>query len=834
VADLLVLTNPLDPSRRRRCKLAAGEWLLDWLDAHVPTPVEGLQRTVTVNGAPCLDRTYRTRDADEVLVTFTPGGGELALAEFFVQSVFAYMIGVVINRLFAPSQPAAADTPDPSQVYGIAKGRNAARLGQPIPVIYGAVIATPDYACQPYTYFENNEQYLHAIFCLGMGEHTISELLIGDSSATPLPTSIAQWWMYLPSQHQSKFGVIQTERGVRENVVSCSNVADQELLAPNAGTGSPNYPLWYWRATNGRTSATPVGIDLSVALSVDGKMALMPQNPNIGVVQVATYRNRGPGYYEVFDYVASDYQKNVTQVKYADLVAAPNAGTGSRQWIGPFEVSKPGQAGTRIECDFVFPNGLYAYFDDGSGMISPSGILVTIEVTPINDLGGTLGPPVLYDQNLTVIVNPPNTPQRWTRTVTVASGRYRVRVARISDLDGKLGTQDRCLWTGLKFVLNDLPPTQKVYGEVTLVAVKLKATNGVAASASGSIRFRCTRRLAPLGLGTPVVTSNPADAFVDVVCAPYGGARPRNADELDLDELTASRAAWVGHNGFNAVFDQRSTVWEALGLVVQTVHAAPLPVGSRMSLIHDQVQPQQLQQFTDANIVAGSLKVNYAFDKPGTPEGIQVNWRDPRTFSPAVLLVPTTAVDFVVVDLFGCTSQAVAQEHANLIAAKRTQQRTTITFDTELEGLNLLPGDRIGVQAGMVQWAQGARVEAVLNPTTIRVDRALTWTPAATHAVQFRDETGKPFRVLGVTPGATPFEIVLPPGTYAFTGANADQEATTLSFGVQDAETTDWTVSKVTPQGDTVTIDATNYAPSIYAAAADFTRAPFALDPGVL
>jgi hypothetical protein len=232
MADLLVLTNPLDPSRRQRRKLAAGLPLLDWLDAHVPNPVEGLERSVAVNGSACTDRTYCTRADDAVLVAFTPGG--LAAAEFFVQAVFAYMIGVVLNRLFAPSQPAAADTPDPSQVYGIAKGRNAARLGQPIPVIYGEVIATPDYACQPYTYFDNNEQYLHAIFCLGMGEHSVAEMLIGDSSAKPLPTSIAQWWAYLPAQHQSTFGVIQAAHNVRENVVSCSNVADQELLATTA------------------------------------------------------------------------------------------------------------------------------------------------------------------------------------------------------------------------------------------------------------------------------------------------------------------------------------------------------------------------------------------------------------------------------------------------------------------------------------------------------------------------------------------------------------------------------------------------------------------------
>src|SRR4029079_16637978 len=109
-------------------------------------------------------------------------------------------------------------------------------------------------------------------------------------------------------------------------------------------------------------------------------------------------------------------------------------------------------------------------------------------------------------------------------------------------------------------------------------------------------------------------------------------------------------------------------VWEALGLTVQTVHAAPLPVGSRMSLIHDGVQPVRSQLFTDANVAAGSLQVTHNFDTTGTPAGVRVNYRDPRSFSALALLTPPDAPDYTTVELFGCTSASVAAEHAALIA----------------------------------------------------------------------------------------------------------------------------------------------------------------------
>jgi predicted phage tail protein len=243
-----------------------------------------------------------------------------------------------------------------------------------------------------------------------------------------------------------------------------------------------------------------------------------------------------------------------------------------------------------------------------------------------------------------------------------------------------------------------------------------------------------------------------------------------------------------------------------------------------MSLMHDQVQPARTLMFTDASVVAGSLEVTQDFDTVGTPAGVRVTYRDPQTFAEAAVALPVGAPDYVSMDLFGCTSATVATEHANLIQAKRTRQRSVLKFDTELEAMMLNPGDRIGVQASTVKWAQGARVEAVLGPNTVRVDRALVFTPGATHAAQFRDETGKPYRVTPVTPGATPFELVLPAGVYVFTGANADQEATALSFGVQDAELTDWTCAKVIPNGNGYSVEAANYDPTIYAGAAAFTR----------
>jgi len=819
MADVVVLQNPLDVSRRHRLRIADGEPLLAWLARNEPE-VAALERRIFVNGAACTDPTYRTHPGDEVLVAFAPLE-PASIGAYVLNTIIATAISFIVSKIFAPSQPKAADTPQASQVYGIAPPRNAVRLGQPIPASYGSVIALPDFAAQPYVTFEGNEQFLCALLCVGLGTYEVTELLLGQTSAA-LIEDVVKWRVFPPAAHGSRFGVIEGQTGVRENVVTSPAVGDQELVAFNAG-GVLVPSTWYWALSGfARTLSYPGGVDLRSAGSVEGKLALLPPDPALGTAVFCTLG------YDGSTYTSGTYTATANSATQSpppgSLVPPPSySQAGTAKWLGWFVTCKPGQRGALLECDFVFAGGLYT--GDVSGNLANCTVVVRVEAQPIDDAGNNAGALQTFDETFTA---KDNTPQRYTRAHAVPAGRYKVRASRTTNADLKVSTADHVTWAGLKFQLSPLPASVPVYGNVTLIAVRMKATNGVAADAASSLRFRVQRLLAPLGVGAPVATANPADAFVDIVTAAYGGARPRNADELDLAELAASRALWAGHNGFNATFDQASTVWEALGLAVQTVHAAPLPVGSRMSLIHDGAQAVRTQLFTDANIVAGSLQVSHQFDTTGTPEGVRVNYRDALSFSAQALLEPADAPDYTTVELFGCTSADVAQEHADLLQSKRRLQRRAITFETELEGLNVLPGDRIGVAAGMVQWAQSARVVFAVG-RVLTLDVALAWS-SGTHAVQLRDPTGAPVRVTEVTPGATPYELRLPVDPpFTILGATSTMEPTALAFGIVDAEVTDWTVTKITPGAETVTIDASNYDPAIYASAAAFTRgAPLA------
>jgi hypothetical protein len=822
VARLIVLYNPLDTTRRRSYEPPAGTDLGAWLDEYEPTK-GSMTRVVWVGGISIDPAGYVVGEHDEILVSMRPGDfvSWAYVGKLILTAIISAAIGYALNRIFGPKRPSAGNTPSPSQVYGIAPTRNIARLGEPITVVYGAPIVVPDYASQPYTYFENNDQFFRAILCIGQGWHRVDEMLLGDSSAAGIPADVASFQAFQPDEHLATYGVIQAATGVHENVVTSASVSDQELLPPNDASGYvPS--TWYWQATASEDlAAIPVGAINAVGLTLEQTLALLPPAPALGTIAKGAVEFNG-AVYRIVTWTAATYGGDPTVVPADSLVPPPTPTTpASFRWIGWFETCKPGQHGSRIELDVVFSGGLFTM--DNSGNLHEALVVTGVEYQQIDDDGVPFGPGYARREDFQAGTN---TPQRYSRGFDVPSGRYRIRFARNTSNDGRASTSDRANWTGLKFFLDPPAAGAVTYGDVTLAVVKLKATNGIASDAASAIRFRVMRMLKPLGDPAQllVATSNPADVFVDVMTAPYGGNRPRNGDELDLPLLAELRAKWAYHNGFNAVFDQPSTVWEALTLSVQTVVAAPLPVGSRMSLIEDAPQPVRVQLFTDANIAAGSLQVTHQWDRAGTPAGVRVEFRDPRTFTSDTVFEPVGAPDYQSVNLFGCTARDVAQQHADLTMDRRRLQRVNASFTTELEGLNCLPGQRIAIQAKTMRWGAAAWVVRA-NGLEIHVSEPMPWA-SGLHAVTLRDPLGKPHTVLGVTRGAADYIILLPSAPpFELRDVMDGGEPTHLAFGEQGQEVTDWTVQRMQPQGQQVVIEAINYVPAVWARAAPHQRA---------
>lgn len=89
---------------------------------------------------------------------------------------------MLINMVFPPpGLPNSASPSAGSPTYSLGAQGNAARLGAPIPVNYGKMRIYPDFAAQPYSEYESNEQYLYQLFCIGQGQNQLSDLRLEDT-----------------------------------------------------------------------------------------------------------------------------------------------------------------------------------------------------------------------------------------------------------------------------------------------------------------------------------------------------------------------------------------------------------------------------------------------------------------------------------------------------------------------------------------------------------------------------------------------------------------------------------------------------------------------------
>lgn len=230
-----------------------GMWLLraDWWRPALPGDVIEWHQLPMGGGDGNGSRQILTLIAILVISYFTAGAGA-SLIGLEAGSLAATAIGFVatvaataiINALIPIQGPTLGTTQSPGSVYSVTTAANQARLAQPIPVLYGRMLTFPDYAGQPYSEYDgNNDQYFYAVYCVAQGSY-IKERLQIDDTALEHYSDVS--YEVLPP------GSLPTI--ARANVVSASEVVGQTMLSGR--------PIGGFSACGPTLSAQAIGIDV--------------------------------------------------------------------------------------------------------------------------------------------------------------------------------------------------------------------------------------------------------------------------------------------------------------------------------------------------------------------------------------------------------------------------------------------------------------------------------------------------------------------------------------------------------------------------------------------
>jgi len=529
-----------------------------------------------------------------------------SLGAALVKGAVAFAMTALVNAVIPAPKPSGPESiraiAAPSPTYSLQAQGNAARLGGPIPAIYGRHLIYPDFGAQPYAEFVGNEQYLYMLFVVGQGYYDIESIRIEDTSLD-----------------------------VFDNVTT-------EIVEP--GENVTLFP------TNVVSSSEVVGQEVDSGLTV-----------------------------------------------------------------GPFVANSAGTLCNYLAIDVVMPRGLYYAEDNGS--LSGKSITWAVEAQPINSSGTPIGGwTTLATETYSAATN---TAQRASYRYAVTPGRYQVKLTRTDTKDTSSRAGHDLAWVGLRAYL----PGGQGYGDITLLAVRMQASNQLSGTSSRKINLTVTRKLPTWSGGgwtAPTATRSIAWALADICRAEYGA-------ELDdariaIDELIALNTVWVGRGDtFNAVYDSRMGFWEALTICARAGRAVPIMQGGVIHFVRDAAQTLPVALFSMRNIVRGSFRIEYALHNDQTTDSVEADYFDETTWSlkPVLAVLPGGTSDrpAKLRSAFGMTSRAQVWREAVYTAAQNRWRRKIINFQTELEGFIPTFGDLIAISHDMPQWGQTAEVTRV-------------------------------------------------------------------------------------------------------------------------
>lgn len=470
---------------------------------------------------------------------------------------------------------------------------------------------------------------------------------------------------------------------------------------------------------------------------------------------------------------------------------------------GPYTINTSGTQISIIGFDLACPGGLYYANDQGT--LDSMSVTVRFDVCPIDDIGNPVGGWVSVGQE--TISGATNTAIRRSFRYNVALARYQARAVRVDSKDTRSRAAHAVNWAGLRGYF----PEQTDFGDVTLLAVQLRADSQLSAQASRKINVISTRMI-PVwtpwgGWSGRTATRSIAWALADICRADYGGNM--SDDRYDLAGLYALDQVWNARGDtFDGRFDTKSTVGEALTLVALAGRAKWFQQYGQVRFWRDQLQTLPVMVFKPRTIKPGTFKLHYSPAVTDTADSVRASYFDERFWSQRdVTCVPdgSAGVKIKDINLFGVVKRQQVINETGHMARCNVKRRLFATFETEADGYLLRYGDLVGVSHDMPAWGQSGDCigwDAVSR--RLFLSEPPSWTAGQQHVIVLTRADGSVTGKINVSQDATYDNAVILGADPGFTPetAGVNRLRTTYAFGSNSTVYIEALVSRITPKED--------------------------------
>lgn len=373
-------------------------------------------------------------------------------------------------------------------------------------------------------------------------------------------------------------------------------------------------------------------------------------------------------------------------------------------------VTAPNVEVTEIGFDIVLPGGL-GYYTKTGGDFKTYHVSFEAQVRKIDEFGDGLTGWV--DLKSVQLGNAIATPLRYTyKCSAMGAARYEFRIRR-TDIPSTLARViDNCKIGALRGYGADHPD----YGDVTLLEVKIKATERLSGSVARKINCIATRKLYPVTVtgfgGVKAATKSIVDACAYIATADNGGQQLDSV--LDFEELFAMRTTLESRsNYFSHRFTKKTMCMDALRQIAKCGRCLPIQPSGLFQLVRDRLQSSPSQIYTCDDYTKGTLQFQHAMRTDDDSTGVEAEYIDDETWQVQTVLcydAGGSADNLARLPLTGCCDRQHAFEEGMYAFWDDELNRTVVSFAAGLKGLIPAIGDMIYVGSRQIDWGQTGQI----------------------------------------------------------------------------------------------------------------------------
>lgn len=470
----------------------------------------------------------------------------------------------------------------------------------------------------------------------------------------------------------------------------------------------------------------------------------------------------------------------------------------STSWLTT-AVTAPNVEVSEIGFDIIFPSGIIHY--GKSGRIYTHSAAIQAQIRKISATGTALT--TWADIKSIRWYNATKQTLRYTlKCSAFGAARYEFRIRMTTTPSTHPRMVDNCVIEALRGYGANHPN----YGDVTLLEVKIKATERLSGNVARKINTLCTRKLHSIITGgfsaTKAATRSIVDACAYIVTADNGGQQSDSV--LDFAELLTMRSTLASKsNYFNHRFTKKTMCFNALRQIAKCGRCLPIQPGGLFSLVRDRIQSVPSQIYTCDDYTEGTLQFNHVMRTDDDSTGVEVEYVDDEAWQVQTVLcydIGGSSDTLARLSLIGCTDRQHAFEEGMYAFWDDELNRTTISFTTGLKGLIPSIGDMIYVASRQVDWGQTGQI-AHISTTVATLSEPVDFGDSASEGKLIL--TKKDGSVLGpynVTPGNCAHSVLISLSSANINTIHAQGlTATKFIFGITMDEVLKVRVLKIIP-----------------------------------